>query len=298
MKKVCIVLLVMLLSVPAFAVSPRAISMGGAFVGVADDSDAVFYNPAGLGNLGRHELQGSYGVPYTDTTDMTFAGAFKSRYGTFAAGYDALAVQYKYVSSDPIFPSGNATYTVGDMILAYGYPVADWVSLGVKAHRMFEQMTGILGNADYQAYGLDFGVLFRPAENAGIGVAIENLYNTGFTGSYGIIYSLNPSTAVGFSYNAFGDRLLMALDINDNNISDTDMISSVALGTEIEVLHDLFLRGGCNFAKNPYISGSDLYGSPALGVGYRYAGLEFDYALQRLNGVKVDSHYFSLGFCL
>ncbi|MFH1617681.1 MAG: hypothetical protein ABIB65_03815 [Candidatus Margulisiibacteriota bacterium] len=63
MKKVCIVLLVMLLSVPAFAVSPRAISMGGAFVGVADDSDAVFYNPAGLGNLGRHEFRAHTACP-------------------------------------------------------------------------------------------------------------------------------------------------------------------------------------------------------------------------------------------
>src|SRR6185369_7483472 len=37
-------------------VSARAVGMGSAFVGVADDSSALFWNPAGLGGLDNVEL--------------------------------------------------------------------------------------------------------------------------------------------------------------------------------------------------------------------------------------------------
>ncbi|OGR84207.1 MAG: hypothetical protein A2636_03510 [Elusimicrobia bacterium RIFCSPHIGHO2_01_FULL_64_10] len=39
----------------------RAMGLGGAFVGLADDSRAVYYNPAGLAGLGRNEVSADYG---------------------------------------------------------------------------------------------------------------------------------------------------------------------------------------------------------------------------------------------
>jgi long-subunit fatty acid transport protein len=41
-------------------VGARAIGMGGAFVGIADDYSATFWNPAGLGQIRRMELSGSF----------------------------------------------------------------------------------------------------------------------------------------------------------------------------------------------------------------------------------------------
>ena len=61
MKKIIFVSLA-LLTTQAFAsglskpvlIGPKAIGMGGAFVGVADDTTAMFHNPAGITQL-KHD---------------------------------------------------------------------------------------------------------------------------------------------------------------------------------------------------------------------------------------------------
>ncbi|MBE3598774.1 MAG: hypothetical protein IMX02_08270 [Limnochordaceae bacterium] len=46
----------------------RPLAMGGAFVGLADDENAVFYNPAGLPYLGRLGLTSLYSTQYSVVT--------------------------------------------------------------------------------------------------------------------------------------------------------------------------------------------------------------------------------------
>jgi len=41
----------------AFGAGNRALGMGGAFTGIADDASGLVWNPAGLGAIGRGELQ-------------------------------------------------------------------------------------------------------------------------------------------------------------------------------------------------------------------------------------------------
>ena len=41
---------------PALGVGARALSMGGAFVALADDADATYWNPAGLAQLQSRQL--------------------------------------------------------------------------------------------------------------------------------------------------------------------------------------------------------------------------------------------------
>jgi long-chain fatty acid transport protein len=43
-----------------FGAGPRAISMSGAFTGVADDGAAAYYNPAGLAQIARFQFEGGY----------------------------------------------------------------------------------------------------------------------------------------------------------------------------------------------------------------------------------------------
>jgi hypothetical protein len=60
MKKIILCVLVWIISGYSFicfaCVGARPLSMGGAFVGVADDIHACYWNPAGLGNIQRTEI--------------------------------------------------------------------------------------------------------------------------------------------------------------------------------------------------------------------------------------------------
>ena len=52
-------------------VGARPIGLGGAFVGISDDADAVFWNPAGISLVQRQELRGTYANRYgIDLTDQ------------------------------------------------------------------------------------------------------------------------------------------------------------------------------------------------------------------------------------
>ena len=52
-------------------VGARAIGMGNAFVGLSDDVNAMFYNPAGLVKLSRNEFSSGYGKLYLGLTDKS-----------------------------------------------------------------------------------------------------------------------------------------------------------------------------------------------------------------------------------
>jgi hypothetical protein len=67
----------------------RPIAMGGAFSGLADDANSVFWNPAGLAQLTSHHFTGTYNTDWKKLDhDFSFALAIPTKHtGTFAMGY-------------------------------------------------------------------------------------------------------------------------------------------------------------------------------------------------------------------
>jgi hypothetical protein len=67
----------------------RPLAMGAAFSGLADDANAVFWNPAGLAQLKNRSFTGTYNTDWKKFDhDLSFALAFPTKQrGTFAAGY-------------------------------------------------------------------------------------------------------------------------------------------------------------------------------------------------------------------
>src|SRR5208282_4368629 len=55
-------------------VGARAISLGGAFVSVADDATAPYYNPAGLAQIKAYDVQFMY-APLLYNTTLNYIGA-------------------------------------------------------------------------------------------------------------------------------------------------------------------------------------------------------------------------------
>ena len=66
----------------------RPIAMGGAFSGLADDANSVFWNPAGLAQLTSRDFTGTYNTDWKKLDhDFSFALAIPTKHtGTFAMG--------------------------------------------------------------------------------------------------------------------------------------------------------------------------------------------------------------------
>lgn len=110
MKKIFYISVILLMSVGLFAnglslnsIGPKALGMGGAFIGLANDPSAIYWNPAGL--TGQ-----SNGV-HVSVADIIPFGNYKYD----AAGVDADIVKNNYVSPD-VF----ANYTVDKMAFGLG----------------------------------------------------------------------------------------------------------------------------------------------------------------------------------
>lgn len=74
----------------------RPLAMGGAFVGLANDENAVFYNPAGLAYLSRFGLTSTYSTQYDVVT-----------YGTLGLATRGFGIAGLYLDSQGIQGSGE-----------------------------------------------------------------------------------------------------------------------------------------------------------------------------------------------
>jgi hypothetical protein len=193
----------------AIGVGARPLGMGGAFVGMADDSSAVYWNPAGLPAINHIEVaaiqQGrqvgdminEVGSRYT----FISGGMSMPNLGTFGVGFLRFAVDdIPYV--DPNNPTNagiingtqsNAEPVVGgtfkqqDLALfgAWGKSVLPMLKVGVALKMVTGGTDGLPQNASYNYLGADLAALleFGPVVEAlgglSLGVNLQDLVNSG-----------------------------------------------------------------------------------------------------------------------
>ena len=58
-------------------VTARAGGMGNAMIGLSDDTDAIYYNPAGLGNLVQSGVEATYQAPELETSRSFLAANYR-----------------------------------------------------------------------------------------------------------------------------------------------------------------------------------------------------------------------------
>jgi long-chain fatty acid transport protein len=134
----------------------RAASMGGAFVGLADDYTAVFWNPAGLALM----KNGTFGL----TGDLLIPT------GTYDLGTFSMKTNNKY------YPAG---------LVGYFQPIGDRVVVGVGAYTL----SGL--GADWNNTGLE-AALISPYPTSAFTPAVENYVWKSFIGSI----TIAPAIAV------------------------------------------------------------------------------------------------------
>jgi hypothetical protein len=144
--------------------------MGGAFAGLADDANAVFYNPAGLTSIAYRELTAMQNFWLAGVNNESIG--YVQRLGDGAFGLSFLGAFAKIEersepTEDPMRTFNASSFAFG---LSYGHKLAKNLSLGGTVKFLSQQFdiedwTGVAGDA---------GVLFG-SERLRVGASVQNL---------------------------------------------------------------------------------------------------------------------------
>jgi len=279
-------------------VGARPIGMGNAYTALADDVNAIYYNPAGLAQLDESQFTSGYGKLYWGLDDGSnlgsgFVGYAHPLYhwGTLGAGWVNFGLQ--------------GLYRENSFILSYGNSLNRRLLAGLNLKLLSKK------------YGKD-----RYTENAlidgGPGVTgerdpvfSEGYSKTGFSSDLGLLYKFNREYSVGLSL----------IDINQPHMDLKDNKSKVPIGVKSGFLYNsdfltfafdtTFRNGDINvysgaekwFSNRTFGVraglgvGSRRFSNLALGASYAKYLFQFDYAfIYPLSGIRdtYGSHRISL----
>ena len=292
-------------------VGAKSIGMGGAFVSLANDASALYWNPAGIARLQNSDAMFSHTF-WLAGTNHDFAGVILKLSDQQAIGisYTSLTVGDMAVRTE-MFPDGTGEYfNAADFSIgvSYGMNLTDMFSIGFTGKYIGER----IWHMSASAIAFDVGVLYNtPIQGLNLGMSISNVGSKiQYDGRDNFInYSFDP-TQHGNSSNIFASiqmdswslpmifRVGLSMKFIDNDINKftvsvdandpSDYNEYLNLGCEYGFMKRFFLRVG-------YKSLFKINSEEGLtaGVGFVYFItdenlLRFDYAYAdfgRLNAV-------------
>lgn len=269
-----------------FDVAARAAGMGGAFAGVADDASALYYNPAGLGDIIDREALATYHSRFSELSDpvnflylsyvhptpwASFGGSLTYLSSGDIPGYDVTGKK-------------GTTFTTRDLAVSFGLGKRVWEDLALGATLKLIN-SKIEDDSSKPGIAADLGALYEiPIPGLLLGATIKNL-GTGLKYDDGESNDLPLMLKAGLSYSIVKtseQKLQGALD--GNIFKDGDYISA---GLEYWYQRAFALRIGYSS------SAPDLDGGLTIGTGFRGANFGLDYTYRSFGDLG-DAHQISL----
>jgi hypothetical protein len=245
-------------------VGARPLGMGETFVAIADDGNAIYWNPAGLPSIDHYSLYGVHANLYNTGVSSNYVSFFLPFTERLTFGVDWFGIG---------FEDDQLNYSDNKFNLAVGYKVFDQLSLGFNLkHLRYEgtyfglpQDNG--SNPHGQGFGADFGLLFSPWRQLRLGMMAHDVSDSKIKHNGGGTEVIQPrNVRLGAAYQ-FLPNLLVAADLDDR----------VHLGSELWLANFFALRAG--WQKDRYTDEGATY---AFGAGFerKFGGLTFrlDYA--------------------
>ena len=260
----------------------RPISMGKAFVAVADDAHAGYWNPAGLAGLGNGQLSAMYSNPMNYAL-LGDTGLKDIGYHTMSLGYPlpfgthpgAVGLNLAYLSAGDILvvkddsgPTGD-TFSDSDLavILSYANAVlGNQLYLGANLTFIRQQVWENSGSG----MGLDVGSIYRLSDNLKLALMFQNLIQPKIKLlDDGVTNSVPRTLKLGISYKLLDDMLLIATGMDKSG----GRSAKFHLGVEAKPIDMLSLRGG-------YTTDT---GEISVGLGVHFSAIQLDYGFGFLN---------------
>ncbi len=300
-------------------VGARSVAMGGAFVAVANDASAMFWNPAGIATLSNSEVLVSY-TKWLADINYNYSGLVLplKNWGTFGlnATFLSMDAMEKTTIDEPngtgeLFDAGSLAFG-----LCYAKSLTDRFAIGFNGKYIRESIY----HCRAQGVALDIGTLFTtPFYDMKLGMSISNFgTKMRMTGDDLLVqHDIDPLIA-GNNGNISADlrteafdlplllRIGVSLDIlqgtQDNHLilsidalHPNDNKECLNVGGEYTYKNQVFLRVGYKSLFSPDSQqGLTLGGGLQLGISSGRK-LALDYAYQDF-GILTNVQRFSIGF--
>jgi hypothetical protein len=260
MRKTFYVLAILLFFTSAVLAQARPMGMGGAFVALADDSNAIFRNPAGIGYLTDDMAEVGARFQYDSGENTTLGAIEKTTFGNIGIGYASTSnVIGKLTNPSAVADQGDTPLKSLDQVVVVSYArefkqcmLGSNFKLGSSRVLQANGLTSGGGGVDF-----DLAAIFKPNNNLSCALALKSIFGRGFGAS--------PGLSAGIAGN-MGDKLTWSVENN-------------RAGCEWKPLSALALRVGRDGAYN------------TAGVGVSRNGFSLNYAYL---GKEAPEHYVSL----
>ncbi len=250
----------------------RASGLGGAFVAVADDATAGYWNPAGLSQMNLYIYQAAmqYGfLPYEMNQSFVSYAFLWPHVGNCAVSWWHSSIGPDVPKDGEGVPLASANQAEDSLLLSYGQKVYSWVkglSLGATLKL---QRESFLEQASATGAGLDLGALWQPVLfwDHTLGATVQNLAQTMY-GSNGRCESVPVMVKIGTALKFLRSSDVMYFNhvISTMDFEFTEPTQARArFGTEVWFEQDLGIRAG--YAKD----------QASIGASYRPENYELDY---------------------
>ena len=291
----------------AIGVGSRPLGMGGAFVGVADDVTAGYYNPAGLANINYPQISlmhseqfgdlvnydyGAVGIPFG--TDMSFGLSI------MRLGIDGIPDTRNALidgQTGELINDINNIYARLDYSRITEFSNQDWAFYLTFAKRQSENFywganIKIIKRdiAEFGATGIGFdvGAFYIPVENLTIGANLQDITTTLIAWDTGRNELVSHTLKHGSAYKItgfLGGYIMPVLDF-DIRFENRRFASQFNLGPvsfdmraglEIDISNLVYVRGGYSDVKQF-----------TVGAGVKLPKLNIDYSFARFSASEID----------
>ncbi len=252
------------------SVDARNCGMGEVGAAYFNNASSIYYNPAGLGQMGKYDIvfmhnQWLLGM-YHEFLAIGFTQEKIGGFGLLFNYWDSGKIEGFDERGDTIRINGAPyTFSAYDWAFGLGYGKSfDQFSLGLAMKFISEKNESL----STSGAGFDFGAkFFPPVKGLTMGTSVANVGSKLRLHDAGLAFSLPLMWRIGMAYKL--NRLGLGWDLI---ICSSDDIST-GLGIEYWLVEVLALRFG-------YKSGSNVDGISGLrtGLGIKYKGFGIDYA--------------------
>ena len=277
-------------------IGARPLGLGGAFVALADDSNAANYNAAGLGYIDTVQIGATRAQRFDGlVTYNSIAGIIPfGRIGSIGASLGILAEDSEIYREQTVSISyGNALFkqlAIGANLKLFGTSFDETNEFVVD--------NPYFGQTSSSAVSFDFGVVAKPFQSLSLGASVENVLPANTSIADPSVFDVDPDTVplnirAGLAYrlesiaemSAQGAAVsnLLKGSLGTFEVAARDGAIYIRTGVEVWLNKSIAVRGGYGL-KNGSDSATTLSFGGSAKLPISTVALQLDYGFQLLSG--------------